>query len=102
MAIDWRGWRAFAIGDRRFRWRCSFNYRLDRFSVGYAEQGALWPPDQLIICSEDRWQQRLIVSWPACMAPAVQPCVVREYIDEALRRGWLREHPILELTGSKL
>ncbi len=101
MANDWRGWRAFAVDDRRFRWRCSFNHPLERFSVGYAKSGSSWPPDQLIVCSENHPRQRLIVSWPACLGPLVQSSVVREYIDEALRRGWLDEHPTLELTGSE-
>jgi hypothetical protein len=72
------------------------------FSVGYQERGASWPPGTLVVRPEDGPHRRLRVTCPACEGPLVTPGLVRAYVEEALRRGWLTELPVLELTGGNV
>ena len=99
MAGMWHEWRLLVADGQRFRWQCSFNHPLEMLSVGFAERGHLWSPDLLLVRPEDRSSRRLTVSWPPCKGPVVKPGLVRACIDEARRRGWLGESPIMEIEG---
>lgn len=102
MATGKRRTRRLTAHGRAFRWRCDFNEPLERFSVGYAQRGHTWRPDTLVIRPEDGPHRLLTVTWPACLGPVVKPRLVRACVEEALRRGWLTEHPILSLVGSEV
>jgi hypothetical protein len=102
VANDWRGYRSLALGGRQFRWACCFNHPLEVFSVGYVKRGASWPPDRLLVRSEDGAHRLLTVRWPACRGPVVKPALVRACVEEALRRGWLDTHAVLDLAGEEV
>ena len=97
-----RGKRLLIVDARRFWWRCDFHEPAEKFSVGYAERGTTWKPDQLIIRPEDGPHQLLTVTWPACRGQIIKPSLVRACIDEAVRRGWLEELRELTFAGSDL
>jgi hypothetical protein len=99
MATGKRRTRPLSLGGRRFRWRCEFSHPLEVFSAGYEERGASWPPDTLVVRPEDGPHGLLTVTWPACEGPVVTPGMVRSCVEEALRRGWLAELPVLKLPG---
>jgi hypothetical protein len=99
VAQSWRGYRLLIRDGGRFRWACSFHDPLERFSAAYAERGQSWSPDVLTVRPEDGPHRLLTVSWPPCRGPVVQPGLVRACIEEALRRGWLAEHPVVQLAG---
>jgi hypothetical protein len=82
-----------------FRWRCEFHYPAERASTAWSE-GRITSPDRLIVRPENSPHNSLTVSWPPCCGPVVKPAMVRACIEEALRRGWLREHRILDLQGT--
>jgi hypothetical protein len=102
VARSWRGYRPIVVEGQRFRWACSSNDPLERFSVGYAKRGESWPPDLLTVRPEDGPNRLLTVSWPACRGPVVKPGLVRACIEKALSRGWLAEHPVIELSGDEV
>jgi hypothetical protein len=102
MAKSWRGYRPIVLHGRRFRWMCQFNHPLEVLSAAYANRHTEWSPDILKIRPEDNPDRLLTVSWPACHGPVVKPDLVRACIEEALRRGWLVDHPVTELVGSDL
>src|SRR5205823_4524663 len=99
MAVGRRSTRRMTVEGRSFRWRCDFNEPLERFSVSYAKRGETWRPDSLVVRPEEGPHRLLTVTWPACQGPVVKPRLVRACVREALRRGWLAEHPLVALAG---
>jgi hypothetical protein len=99
MPKNWKGYRPLVINGQRFRWMCRFHYPIEVLSASYAKGGSTWRPDTLIVRPEDGPQRCLSVTWPACCGPLVKPHFVRTCIEEALRRGWLGEQAVLDLTG---
>jgi hypothetical protein len=102
MATGRRRTRILTVGDRQFLWRCDLSHPAEVHSVGYAERGASWPPDRLIVRPEDGPHRCLTVTWSACYAPTLRPALVRVCVEEALRRGWLTELGELNLSGADL
>jgi hypothetical protein len=102
MATGKRRTRRLTAHGQAFRWRCDFNEPAERFSVGYAQCGQTWRPDSLVIRPEEGPHRLLTVTWPACLGPVVKPRLVRACLEEALRRGWLTESPVLTFPGSEV
>ena len=102
MANNWRGYRPLTLDGRRLRWTCSFHHTSEVSSTGYAERGASWSPDRLLVRPEDGPHRLLTVSWPACRGPVVKPELVRACVEQALRRGWLDTHAVLDLSGEEV
>ena len=102
MAGQWRDYRLIVVEEQRFRWKCDFHDPSVLGSTSYAKHGSTWAPDTLTVRVEDQPNQVLSVTWPACHGPIVLPAFVRACIEQALRDGWLRERPALELVGESV
>lgn len=99
MASSWKGYRSITVNDLRFRWLCGFHYPAEMGSVGFAKNGANWPPDTLLVRLESSPHKTLTVCWKACRGPFVTPSLVRKLIEKAIAKKWPSELSELCLDG---